>query len=175
MVAGRPDQPIAVVAVTGRIEAEPSGSLSDPGGRVLRAAGTEPALPACWSIEVGVWQMHVGRIFRFVVHGVHDNRTATGSGSVVAVADAVDVDSVSAMANITDPPLAAADLTLQRREADVQAVAVAASTAWATLPTWVISTLRGLACSATGMVMARTPSWYTALMCSRSRLSPRNS
>ena len=34
-----------------------------------------------------------------------------------------------------------------------------AETAWATLPTWVISILRGLACSATGMTMVSTPSW----------------
>jgi len=45
------------------------------------------------------------------------------------------------------------------READVHADAVAASTAWATLPTWVISTLRGLAFSAMGMVIVSTPSW----------------
>jgi len=35
----------------------------------------------------------------------------------------------------------------------------AAATASATLPTWVISTLWGLACSATGMVIVSTPSW----------------
>jgi hypothetical protein len=44
-------------------------------------------------------------------------------------------------------------------ETDAHEVTEAASTACATLPTWVISTLRGLACSATGMVMVSTPSW----------------
>jgi hypothetical protein len=83
-----------------------------------------------------------------------------GDGSIVAVAGAVRTDSEPATANITGPPLVAGDLTLrQPEEADVQAVAVAASTAWATLPTWVISIVRGLACSATGIVMVRTPSW----------------
>ncbi len=45
------------------------------------------------------------------------------------------------------------------REAGAQAVTVAASTAAGALPMWVISTLWGLACSATGMVMVSTPSW----------------
>jgi len=51
------------------------------------------------------------------------------------------------------------------READAQpetkaaSTTEAASTAFATLPTWMISTLWGLACSATGMVIVSTPSW----------------
>ncbi len=60
------------------------------------------------------------------------------------------------------PPLDRGDLSQgfasSGREADAQAVTEAASTACATLPTWVISTLWGLACSATGMVIVSTPS-----------------
>ena len=51
----------------------------------------------------------------------------------------------------TDEPLGTSPSALMALDA--------ASTAWATLPTWVTSTLCGLACSATGTVTVSTPSW----------------
>jgi hypothetical protein len=84
------NQPIAVVAVTGRVVDEPSGSLSNPGGRASRPARAEPALWLSWnvgakSLEVGVSQMHVANLsFRFPHRSRQMNREGPDRPSAVA-------------------------------------------------------------------------------------------
>jgi hypothetical protein len=77
VVVGRPDQPVTVIAVTGRVVGEPGGALPDPGVWPLGPAGAEPASPpASGSIELRSLLLHVRRLLSALLGNVRDGRAA---------------------------------------------------------------------------------------------------
>ncbi len=77
VVVGRPDQPIAVIAVTGGVVGKPGGASPDPGGWPLGPAGAEPASPRA-SGDIGLRSLlvHVRRLLSALLGNVGDDGAA---------------------------------------------------------------------------------------------------